>query len=243
MFVYCENRISARIAIETKTRLHTVRVTKYFPNATFLSECLFGIFFFIYLLKSDSNRCYSFLFCFFFSYASRRSFSLSVGVRRLTISTARLTDSGNYSCMPTNAEGTSAIVHVINGEWTRVFFHTFSRLILYMEFAVVIAFIIFFFSPLLAKHPKWHTVDNFQLNSYWLFFSFFLCPSFSVFLFRLLELSITICYYLTRTFVSPSGRSFVRSVCRSVGRLLVYSFGDACGCFISNSVRFYFWKS
>ncbi|XP_031623503.1 zwei Ig domain protein zig-8-like [Contarinia nasturtii] len=35
---------------------------------------------------------------------------------RLTISKARLTDSSNYSCMPTNAEGTSAIVHVINGE-------------------------------------------------------------------------------------------------------------------------------
>lgn len=35
---------------------------------------------------------------------------------RLTISTARQSDSGNFSCMPTNAEGASAIVHVINGE-------------------------------------------------------------------------------------------------------------------------------
>lgn len=80
-----------------------------------------------------------------------------------------------------------------------------------MALAVVIAFIIFF--SLLC----WQNIQNGIL---WIifsrilagFFSFFLCPSCSVFLFRLLELSITICYYLTRTFVSPSGRSFVRSV-------------------------------
>lgn len=65
--------------------------------------------------------------------------------------------SGNYSCMPTNAEGTSAIVHVINGKWTRVCdsglllaslfslsVNPFFRLI-FMELGVVIAFIIPFF--------------------------------------------------------------------------------------------------
>lgn len=64
---------------------------------------------------------------------------------------------GNYSCMPTNAEGTSAIVHVINGKWTRVCdsglllaslfslsVNPFFRLI-FMELGVVIAFIIPFF--------------------------------------------------------------------------------------------------
>ncbi|XP_077287173.1 defective proboscis extension response 1 [Arctopsyche grandis] len=35
---------------------------------------------------------------------------------RIRISRARLTDSGNYSCVPTSAEGASVNVHVINGE-------------------------------------------------------------------------------------------------------------------------------
>ncbi|XP_055299069.1 zwei Ig domain protein zig-8-like [Sitodiplosis mosellana] len=55
-----------------------------------------------------------------FEYPDRITISTESGdvlQSRLTISTARLSDSGNYSCMPTNAEGTSAIVHVINGEF------------------------------------------------------------------------------------------------------------------------------
>lgn len=36
---------------------------------------------------------------------------------RLKISSAMLTDSGNYSCMPTTAEGDSVTVHIINGEF------------------------------------------------------------------------------------------------------------------------------
>lgn len=35
---------------------------------------------------------------------------------RLRIVDAKLSDTGNYSCMPTTAEGDSVMVHVINGE-------------------------------------------------------------------------------------------------------------------------------
>uniref|UniRef100_A0A182X1E9 Ig-like domain-containing protein n=1 Tax=Anopheles quadriannulatus TaxID=34691 RepID=A0A182X1E9_ANOQN len=35
---------------------------------------------------------------------------------RLKILDAKLSDSGNYTCLPTSAEGTSVMVHVINGE-------------------------------------------------------------------------------------------------------------------------------
>lgn len=35
---------------------------------------------------------------------------------RLKISAARVSDSGNYTCMPTAAESASVIVHVINGK-------------------------------------------------------------------------------------------------------------------------------
>lgn len=41
-------------------------------------------------------------------------------IYRLKILDARLSDSGNYSCVPTAAEGSSVIVHVINGK--RLFF-------------------------------------------------------------------------------------------------------------------------
>lgn len=37
-------------------------------------------------------------------------------IYRLKILDARLSDSGNYSCVPTAAEGSSVIVHVINGK-------------------------------------------------------------------------------------------------------------------------------
>lgn len=37
---------------------------------------------------------------------------------RLTILSAKLSDSGNYSCIPTTAEGANVIVHVINGEYS-----------------------------------------------------------------------------------------------------------------------------
>lgn len=35
---------------------------------------------------------------------------------RLKISAARVTDSGNYTCTPTAAEGASVTVHIINGK-------------------------------------------------------------------------------------------------------------------------------
>lgn len=118
---------------------------------------------------------------------------------------------GNYSCMPTNAEGTSAIVHVINGKWTRVCdsglllaslfslsVNPFFRLI-FMELGVVIAFIIPFFPlcfvrcvsvcALLVKQPKWHTLDNFQLDLF-----FFILP---------------LWYAVMRVHVSLATRSFL----------------------------------
>lgn len=39
---------------------------------------------------------------------------------RLKILNARLSDSGNYSCVPTSGESSSVMVHVINGEWGRM---------------------------------------------------------------------------------------------------------------------------
>lgn len=41
---------------------------------------------------------------------------LFFSIYRLKILDARLSDSGNYSCVPTAAEGSSVIVHVINGK-------------------------------------------------------------------------------------------------------------------------------
>jgi hypothetical protein len=41
--------------------------------------------------------------------------------RRLKIQNARVSDSGNYSCVPTSAESSSVMVHVINGEFIYFF--------------------------------------------------------------------------------------------------------------------------
>lgn len=35
---------------------------------------------------------------------------------RLKVKSAKLSDSGNYSCLPTTAEGDSVTVHIINGK-------------------------------------------------------------------------------------------------------------------------------
>lgn len=39
---------------------------------------------------------------------------------RLKIGRARLSDSGNYSCVPTSAEGASVNVNVINGNFLKI---------------------------------------------------------------------------------------------------------------------------
>lgn len=43
--------------------------------------------------------------------------SLFLSTCRLKIMDAKLSDSGNYTCMPTSAEASSVMVHVINGEF------------------------------------------------------------------------------------------------------------------------------
>lgn len=155
-----------------------ILVTKYFLNFPF-AQCicrsitcfsLFPIFLFVLFCKLQKSASLLPHPCV--------GFSLSAGVWRLTISSARLTDTGNYSCMPSNAEGTSAIVHVINGEWTSVFLYCLCPFIFRFDFivlgaqcyclhhsGVVSVFILFIriLCMVLAKQPKW-TLDNFHLD-------------------------------------------------------------------------------
>lgn len=39
---------------------------------------------------------------------------------KLLVTKALLSDSGNYTCMPSNASPASAIVHVLNGEFIKI---------------------------------------------------------------------------------------------------------------------------
>lgn len=47
-------------------------------------------------------------------YLIRNSFNFQF--YRLKILDAKLSDSGNYTCMPTSAEASSVMVHVLNGK-------------------------------------------------------------------------------------------------------------------------------
>lgn len=83
---------SRRGTLEALT--HTLSWILYMRRDT----CLFVIF---YL---DAQFLYLF-FAIFFRH-----------LYRLKILNARLSDSGNYSCVPTSGESSSVMVHVINGE-------------------------------------------------------------------------------------------------------------------------------
>lgn len=50
-------------------------------------------------------------------YISYLSFLTFFFAFRLKIKSAKLSDSGNYSCLPTMADGDSVTVHIINGKW------------------------------------------------------------------------------------------------------------------------------
>lgn len=68
------------------------------------------------LVKDELKTCYLLFKMRRLKCNLKARFFLLFLIYRLKILDARLSDSGNYSCVPTAAEGSSVIVHVINGK-------------------------------------------------------------------------------------------------------------------------------
>lgn len=81
---------------------------------------------------------------------------------RLKILNARLSDSGNYSCMPTLAESTSVMVHILNGEYIYVYPFIFIQqpdtAIIYASLRTYICMFIYPWDTLL-----WYHIQRFYL--------------------------------------------------------------------------------